>query len=77
MNSMSLSFAYNSSTFSLVLHVISMLLLLISASPIKLSVLKFISDNICNASTLLKFVFVLKFRHDGLVRLTAVLPRTI
>ena len=44
MNSMSLSFAYNSSTFSLVLHVISMLLLLISASPIKLSVLKFISD---------------------------------
>ena len=77
MNSISLSFEYNSRMFSLVLHVMSMLLFLISATPIKFSVLKLNSDNICNISTLLKFVFVLKFRHVSLGRLTAVLPRTL
>ena len=76
MISISLSFAFNSRTFSLVLHVMSMLLFLLSATPIKFLVLKFLSDNICNTSTLLTFVFVLKFRHVGLTRLTAVLPRT-
>ena len=54
----------------------SMLLSLISAIPIKFLVLKFISGNICNTSTLLKFVFVLKFRHAGPRWLTAALPRT-
>ena len=77
MNSISLSFEYNSRTFSMVLHVMSMLLFLISATQIKFSVLKLNSDNICNISTLLKFVFVLKFRHVGLGKLTAVLPRTL
>ena len=61
----------------MVLNVMSMLLFLIFATQIKFSVLKLNSDNICNISTLLKFVFVLKFRHDGLGRLTAVLPRTL
>ena len=76
MNPISLSFMYNFRTFSLVLHVMSMLLFLISAASIKFSVFKFISDNIYNTSTLFRFVFVLKFRHVDLARLTALLPRT-
>ena len=71
MNLISLRFAYNSRTFFLVLHVMLMLLFPIYATLIKFSVLKFISDGICITSTLLKFVFVLKFRHVGLARLTA------
>ena len=77
MNLISLSFAYNSTTLALVLQVMSMLLVLISATAIKLSILNFISDDVCNTSTLLKFVVILKFRHVGLARLTAVLLRTL
>ena len=77
MISFSLSFCYHSRTFCLVLRLMSMLLFFISATPIKFSAKKFISDNVCDSSTHLIILFVLKFRHVGLTRFTAELPRSL